>query len=296
MVQTVAFQTQYSDFTNDAKVPVFMTDPSLPLMPALKPAAQPHLRFRGVRVITALILREMSTTYGRSPGGYLWAVLQPVAMVVMLTLAFSVFLRAPSLGTSFLLFYASGFLIMRMFQEVVVAVGTAISFNQSLLAYPRVTYADTLLARAILAVLTQVMVSGIVLVGIFIYDDVRVILDFAPILQAYGLAILLAVGIGTFNAYASFSFPVYKTIWGILTRPLMLVSGIFYIYEDLPQFAQSILWFNPLIHLTGLSRIGFYADYDPSYISILNVTLVATMTLFFGVLLLRRFSRDILYK
>ena len=87
-------------------------------MPAMAPAAEPNLRFRGARAIIALILREMSTTYGRSPGGYLWAILQPVAMIVMLTLAFSVLLRSPSLGTSFLLFYASGFLIMRMFQEV----------------------------------------------------------------------------------------------------------------------------------------------------------------------------------
>ncbi|MDA7422715.1 ABC transporter permease [Tritonibacter multivorans] len=278
-----------------------MTDPSLPevappLMPALKPAAHPHLRFRGARAITALILREMSTTYGRSPGGYLWAVLQPVAMIVMLTLAFSVLLRSPSLGTSFLLFYASGFLIMRMFQEVVSAVGWAIGFNQALLAYPRVTYVDTLVARGVLALLTQIMVSAIVLVGIFLYDDVRVILDFAPILLAYGMAILLGFGIGTFNAYASFSFPVYKTVWGILTRPLMLVSGIFYIYEDLPEFAQTVLWYNPLIHLTGLARMGFYADYDPGYISLLYVALVACIPMFFGVLMLRRYSKDILYK
>ena len=265
-------------------------------MPALKPAAQPHLRFRGARAIIALILREMSTTYGRSPGGYLWAVLQPVAMIVMLTLAFSVLLRSPSLGTSFLLFYASGFLIMRMFQEVVSAVGWAIGFNQALLAYPRVTYVDTLVARGVLSLLTQIMVSAIVLVGIFIYDDVRVILDFAPILLAYGMAILLGFGIGIFNAYASFSFPVYKTVWGILTRPLMLVSGIFYIYEDLPEFAQTVLWYNPLIHLTGLARMGFYADYDPGYISLLYVALVACIPMFFGVLLLRRYSKDILYK
>lgn len=278
-----------------------MTDPvtpevARPLTPVMNSAVEPNVRFCGGRAIIALILREMSTTYGRNPGGYLWAVLQPVAMIVMLTLAFSLLLRSPSLGTSFLLFYASGFLILRMFQEVVAAVGAAISFNQSLLAYPRVTYVDTLLARAILAVLTQVMVSTIVFSGIFYYDNVRVILDFSPILLTYVMVILLGFGIGTFNAYASFSFPVYKTIWGILTRPLMLVSAIFYIYEDLPEFAQSVLWYNPLIHLTGLARTGFYADYDPDYVSLLYVALVSCIPLFFGVLLLRRYSKDILYK
>ena len=30
-------------------------------------------RFRSARAVVALMLREMATTYGRSPGGYVWA-------------------------------------------------------------------------------------------------------------------------------------------------------------------------------------------------------------------------------
>ncbi|TNJ40948.1 ABC transporter permease [Phaeobacter sp. B1627] len=267
-----------------------------PVLEPLRPAAQPQLRFRGARAIVALILREMSTSYGRSPGGYVWAVLQPLAMIALMTLAFSVLLRSPSLGTSFLLFYATGFLVLRMFQEVSIAVGGAIGFNQALLAYPRVTYVDTLVARGVLAVLTQVMVCAIVFATVFTLEDIRVIMNFTPVLQTFGAVVLLATGVGTFNAYMSFSFPLYKTIWGVATRPLMLVSGIFYIYEDLPTFAQNILWYNPLVHLTGLIRTGFYASYDPNYISLIYVCLWGAIPMFFGVLLLRRFSKDILYK
>ena len=53
-----------------------MTDIATPPQPMLKPP-----RFRALRTITALILREMGSTYGMSPGGYVWAVLQPVGMV-----------------------------------------------------------------------------------------------------------------------------------------------------------------------------------------------------------------------
>ncbi|MEL0439183.1 ABC transporter permease [Phycobacter sp. K97] len=264
--------------------------------PAITPSVPLDLRYRGMRTIVALILREMSTTYGRSPGGYIWAILQPVAMIVILTLAFSFLLRAPSLGTSFVLFYATGFMVLRLFQEVSTAVGLAIFFNQALLAYPRVTYVDTLASRSILAVLTQIMVSAIIFTGVFIVEDVRVILDFGPILLTYAMTVLLAVGIGTFNAYMMFSFPVYRMIWGVLTRPLMLVSGVFYIYEDLPMVVQNILWFNPLIHLSGLIRTGFYSTYDPGYISLVYVALLGVVPGFFGILLLRKFSKDILYK
>ena len=183
-----------------------------------------------------------------------------------------------------------------MFQEVHAAVSWAIGGNQSLLAYPGVTYVDALLARGILAILTQIMVSGIVFWIIFSIEDIRVIMDFVPVLQAFGGVVLLSMGVGTLNAYMSFSFPVYKTVWNIATRPLMLVSGIFYIYEDLPLFAQKVLWFNPLIHLGGLMRTGFYASYDPNYISMTYVCIVGAVPMFFGVLLLRRYAKDILYK
>lgn len=260
------------------------------------PAIEPQLRFRGARSVAALILREMSTTYGRNPGGYIWAILQPTAVIAILSLAFSFMLRSPALGTSFLLFYATGFLTLRMFQDVCQAATAAISFNRSLLAYPRVTYVDTICARLTLAVLTQIMVSTVVLTGVIIYDDIKISLEFGPIVEAYALAVLLAAGVGTFNSYMTVAFPVYKTLWTIVTRPLMLVSGIFYIYEGLPMFAQNLLWFNPLIHLTALARTGFYSTYSPTFISIPYVVFFALVPMFFGFLLLYRYSKDILYK
>ena len=38
------------------------------------------LLVRSFRVFAALMLREMITRYGRSFGGYLWAVIEPMAV------------------------------------------------------------------------------------------------------------------------------------------------------------------------------------------------------------------------
>ena len=244
----------------------------------------------------ALMLREMSTTYGRSPGGYVWAVLEPVGMIVVLAFAFSMALRAPSLGTSFLLFYAGGFLPLRFFQQISQAVGAAIRFNIALMSYPRVTLFDTIAARALLGIITQIMVSAVIVTGVFIVEDIREQIDFLPILEAYGALVVLSMGIGTFNCFMQFRFPVWKSLWGIATRPLLLISGVFYVYEDLPRVAQDILWFNPLIHITGGVRSGIYSTYDPQYISFLYVTLVGLIPMVFGVLMLWRYGRDILNK
>ncbi|RKT32225.1 capsular polysaccharide transport system permease protein [Roseovarius halotolerans] len=256
---------------------------------------RPATGFRMARVVLALILREMSSTYGRSPGGYAWAVLQPIGTIVILAIAFSLLLRAPSLGTSFLLFYASGLLPLRLFQEMAGNVGAAISFNRALLEYPRVTFIDVIVARALLVLLTQAMVATLILSGIFAWGDIRESVDLAPIVTGFSAAAFLGVGFGVFNCFAMFSFPLWKTLWTMLTRPLILISGVFYLFEDLPPNIQDLLWFNPLLHVAGITRQGFYSIYEPGYISPVLILGTALVPMLFGFLLLFRFGRSMLH-
>jgi len=80
-------------------------------VPPLVPDAAVAAPWRSfLRVQRALILREIATRYGRTPGGFLWAVAEPVSAVLVLTAALSMVVHAPSLGTSFVVFYASGYL------------------------------------------------------------------------------------------------------------------------------------------------------------------------------------------
>lgn len=260
------------------------------------PPATPRLRFRMFRTVAALVLREMSTSYGRTPGGYIWAVLEPVAIVGLLAVGFSLLLRAPSLGTSFLLFYASAVLPLRVFQIICNAVGGAISFNKALMGYPRVTFVDVIAGRFILQTLTQVMVNIIVIMGILYWDNVREIIDPVPILQAYLAALWLALGIGTMNCYLTYAFPLWQQIWSIATRPLLLLSGVFYIYEDLPHKTQMFFWYNPLIHVTGHSRTGFFSTYEPEYINLFYIYAFGAIPMLFGAILLYGYGKAMMYK
>lgn len=253
------------------------------------------LFLRSARTIFALILREMSTTYGRTPGGYLWAVAEPVAGIALFTLVMSEGLRVrtPGLGTNFPLFYATGILPFQMFNTMANTIARAITFSRSLLAYPEVTYMDALLARFILQVLTKLMVSYLVLAGILFAFETGAILDFAAILNAFAMTAVLGFGVGSVNAYLRPVFPVWEQIWGILTTPLFLLSGVFFLYDDLPTFAREILWYNPLVHVIGEMRRGFYATYTASYVSSAYVYGVSLTLIAVGLMLLRRHHRAV---
>ena len=252
--------------------------------------------FATLRAIGTLVLREVSTTYGRSPGGYIWAILEPAAGITLLTLVFSVGFRTPPLGNSFALFYAAGILPLMMYTDISSKLAQTIQFSRALLTYPRITFLDALIARFILNFLTQMMAHFIVLGFILIYLKPTTTLDYSKIGQAYLLTLALAVGIGTLNSFLTLAYPIWQTAWSILNRPLFLVSCVFFIFESVPQPYSDYLWFNPIVHIAGLMRDGFYPFYQPTYVSITYPLAVAAVTTMAGLFLLNRYHRDILDK
>ena len=243
----------------------------------------PYTPFRS---ITALMLREMGSTYGESPGGYIWALLQPIGMIIVLTIGFSLLIKTPALGTSFILFYATGFLTYDMFNQIMKAVLDSLKYSRAMLAYPRVIWLDAILARFFLNALTFLTVFCIVISGVLYFDETRTVITIQPILIGLAICMLTGLGVGMMNCLLIGLFPLWKTIWKILSRPLFIASGVIFIYEDMPNSVQNILWWNPVLHATGLVRSGFYPNYHASYVSLIYCFGLAMTLIAFALLLL----------
>lgn len=270
------------------------TMPPSPL-PAASPEARPlRRRFASGRVIIALMLREMTTRYGRTPGGYLWALLEPLGGILILSLGFSLIVRRPPLGTSFILFYATGLMPFDLFQRVSNATAKSLRFSRPLLAYPAVSWIDTILARFLLNTLTGLTISYILLSLILLTTDSHSVIDIWPVLTAMTLSALLGLAVGCMNAILTGFYPTWENIWSILTRPLFIISGILILYETLPREVQNILWWNPLLHLSSEMRRGFYPMYDANFVSLTYILLIALAVLTLALILLRRFHRELL--
>ncbi|TDK50889.1 ABC transporter permease [Antarcticimicrobium luteum] len=269
--------------------------PALPAQPSAPPPAQAGpRRFATLRTVFALILREMSTSYGRTPGGYAWAILEPLGAILVLSVGFSLVIRTPPLGTSFILFYATGYMPFDLYQTLANTIGKAINFSKPLLKYPAVTWLDAVLARFLLNSLTGILVTILLIAGILAVIDSRTVLNLPPAVEAMGLAMLLGLGVGMMNCAIMGLFPLWETIWSIITRPLFIASGVFFLYDTMPPLAQEILWYNPLLHITGLMRTGFYATYTASYVSHVYVLGVSLALLAMGLILMGRYHREIL--
>lgn len=249
-----------------------------------------------LRAIGALMLREMATRYGRTPGGYLWAVLQPLGMIVVLAYAFALLQKSPALGSSFLLFKATGVLVLRALIVLSSVTGHAMSFSRSLLLYPRVTWFDAVLARFGLNLLVQIGVMGLILGGILALEGVATFIDWPLLLLTLALTAALGLSLGLLNSYLFHRFEIWQQAWGIITAPLVIISGVILLYEDMPAMAQDWLWFNPVLHLTGLMRAAFYPIYRPEYVSLWYLGLWCLIPLVLGMMLMRLRHRDLLVR
>lgn len=272
-----------------------MSQLSLPPLPQTPPRfGRPQRSFATFRSVAALMLREMSTQYGRNPGGYVWALLEPLGSIIMMALGFSLIIKEPPLGTSFLMFYATGTMPFGLFSAISNTTGRALQFSRPLLSYPAVTWVDAIIARFVLNSLTEIAVSAILMTAIVIWAGGISVLNLWPVLESAGLAALLGLGIGCMNATIGGLYPTWLMVWSILTRPLIIASGVIFLYSDLPRAAQDILWFNPLVHVIGLMRSGFYPMYHADYVNRIYVLSIALPLIALGLLLLRRYHKEIL--
>mgnify|MGYP006272090295 CR=1 FL=1 len=261
----------------------------------LPPASSPR-SFRTPRTIVALLLREMQTSYGRNPGGYVWAILEPVAALALFTVVISTGLRVrtPSIGTNFPLFFATGLLVFQMVIQTAGNVAGSIRSSKPLLFYPGVKYTDAIIARFLMISITHIMVFVIIMTGIHVVFDLATIRNEAAIVGAIVMALLVGLGIGTLNCFLFSVWAPWTSTWRILTRPLLIISTVIFALEDVDsEFHVYLLW-NPIVHVIGLMRRGFYATYDAPWVSPVYVMSVALVTLTLGLIFLHRFHRGIL--
>ncbi|CDN95806.1 ABC transporter permease [Agrobacterium tumefaciens] len=241
-----------------------------------------------IRVVGALLIREMSTRFGSKPGGYVWAIIDPVGHIAFMSLIFMAITHTPALGKSFALFFATGYLAFQFYAAMAGFLNGAIKANRTLLSYPNVAPIDTIVARYILQAGTTSVVSFCVLSVILLTVDQPVHLNWSAIIEAAFAATVLGLGIGVFNNVATLRFPLYEQVFNIINRPMFLISGVFFLPDALPAPIRDIVLLNPLVHVVMLFRKGFYPEYRAEMMNMTYLYSFALTILFMGLLLFTR--------
>ncbi|MCZ4088849.1 hypothetical protein O3W52_01810 [Ensifer psoraleae] len=169
----------------------------------------------------------------------------PVAHVAMMTVIFQAIARMPALGLSFPLFFASGYLPFTFYQRMSSFMAGTMKANKALLSYPVVSPLDAIVSRFILQFMTDALVAAVILLMIFELGRCDCVYGHRRHGRGCQCGRRAGLGIGTINIVMFARFSLYEQIFGIINRPLFMISGVFFLPESLPNPFRDYILYNP---------------------------------------------------
>jgi capsular polysaccharide transport system permease protein len=287
---------EFADQTMTNRTKVMQPATPTPDLPLGQPLPQlPKVRrFKSCRVIFALMLRELESSDSRTSLGFLWAFIDPIATITLMSLVFGVISRVPPIGTNFPLFYMTGIVPFGIYTSISAKTSGALRFSRPLLNFPTVKPIDAIFARFLLHLFIEVMVFLTLTYVIIHFWNLNPHIQPLLVMQSILLAAILGLGLGCFNAVFFLLLPTYDNVWSILTRPLMLASGVIIPIASIPEPYATYLWWNPIAHPIEIMRAAFYPEVEVTHASVVYVLLISLGAFTIGMVTLQSMIRDAL--
>lgn len=244
-----------------------------------------------LRVIHALILRELLTRYGRHNVGFLWIFIEPM-MFTMAVVALWTAADMRHVSTiPIVAFGITGYATIMLWRNMPGRTVGAIPPNLSLLTHRPVQVFDVYAARIVLEGLGAstsftVLSLAAVAVGWMTWpEDMFKVLAGWLLLAWFGGAFALFIG-----AWSEKNHAVDK-VWHPFSYIMFPLAGATFLVESLPSTAQEFVLLIPMVHCVEMLRDGYFgslfkAHYDPAYVVLCN-----TFLTLFGLAQVRNLTR-----
>jgi ABC-type polysaccharide/polyol phosphate export permease len=242
--------------------------------------------YAALHLLRELVKRDFQARFTGSVLGVVWAVLQPLSLVVLYWFVFTFMIpggRAGGSGHDYIYFLISGLIPWLGFNEGLIRSTTAIVENGTIVRRLPLRSELLVVVPNISALIFECIGLAIFLTVIVVRGMPLRFLWLLPLVLILQLA--LQVGIGFFLAASYVFFRDLAQILGFVLSILFYLSPI--LYRVGGRFEALFFW-NPLTALLGLMRSALLASPLPDVASIVFLLIVVSMVLGAGLLFFRR--------
>lgn len=219
-----------------------------------------------LRVIGALLMRELHTRYGRENIGYLWVIGEPALFCIGVAIMWSAIKPAHEHGVPVTAFVITGYVPLTMWRHCISRGVKAFESNGSLLFHRQVTPLDIILARVVLEV------YGSIIAG-FLVAAAAMLLGFMDAPANVGLLYLgilyhaiFCLASALILAPLSEQSELLDKFVSIISYLAIPFSGAFVMVDWVPKAFQEILLWSPSVHTLEIIRAGqFGSKVHPHY-------------------------------
>ncbi len=233
--------------------------------------------------------RDVKVKYKQAALGILWAVLQPLVMMVMFTLIFSRALKVSSDGIPYPVFALSGLLIWNIFSNGLLNSANSMVTNANIIKkiyFPRLIIPMS----AILTALVDFFFALIIYLFVIIYyhQDVSILKLLLYLPLGILITIVTTFGLGTFLAALNIKFRDFQYLIPFLIQFLLFANPVLYSSKAFTNpWINGIMKANPIASAIQLCRSVFTGQ-QVDWHAVMLGSIVAILLLIMGVFTFRK--------
>lgn len=237
----------------------------------------PALRVQ-LRVVNALLMREIITRYGRHNIGVLWLFAEPMMFTLGIVAMWSATHTLHTTTLPIVTFSLTGYSCVLLWRNAATRCSKAIEPNRSLLFHRNVRVLDLLLARLILE-FSGATLSFFLLGLLFCFMGwSEPPADPFLLLQGWLLLGWFAFAMGGIVGAISERSETMERLWHAFTYLMFPLSGAVFMVDWLPPGVRALALWVPMVNATEMVRGGYLGSlvtthYDTTYLITVNLVL-----------------------
>ncbi len=233
--------------------------------------------------------RDVKVKYKQAALGILWAILQPLIMMLMFTLVFSQALNVGSDGIPYPVFAISGLLIWNIFSSGLLNSANSMITNSNIIKkiyFPRLIIPMS----AILTALVDFVFAFFIYVAILIYyrQDVSIIKLFIYLPLSIIITIVTTFGLGTFLSALNVKYRDFQYMLPFMIQFLLFANPVLYSSKAFSNpVINGIMRANPIASAIQLCR-SIFTGVAVDWQAVMFGSIVAVLLLFSGIYTFRK--------
>jgi capsular polysaccharide transport system permease protein len=245
------------------------------------------------RVITALMIRELHTRFGRENIGFLWVMVEPLLFAGIVAFAWRLMKGPVEHGVDVVTFVISGYIPLTLFRHSITRCISVFVANGSLMYHRQVRVTDFIFTRFLIEMIGSMMAYvfiGLVLNALGLFP---VPADMGIFMAGWLIYSLFTLSLCFIVAPLSEMSPVLEKFVPVTTYIMIPFSGTFNMASWLPPAVRDVLLWSPWVNAMEMMRYGIYGDAVRPYYSFVSPIVASLICLVFGLALCRSVRRKL---
>lgn len=246
-----------------------------------------------VRIIHALMVRELITRFGRENIGFLWIMAEPLLFAGLVGLLWH-FAKGPTdHGIGVIAFVATGYIPLTLFRHCVARSVASFTANQSLLYHRQIKVIDFILSRFIIEAIGGMMAYMFMAIVLFVFDEFPMPADIGLLIAGWTLYSIFCLSLCLMLAPLSEISDAMEKFIPVTTYIMIPFSGAFSLLAWVTPGAREFLLLSPFVNCMEMMRKGIWGDQILVYYNIWNPIGCSIIFALFGLVLCRRVRRTL---